>query len=184
MTKDEGLQLVRDHIKNENLVKHMIAAGAIMRSLARKFGEDQDEWELAGLLHDIDWEETQERPEEHSKYCQDYLKHANVPDDVCRAVLVHNHMHGIEPETLLEKALYTAEELTGLITACALVVSSKKLADVKVKSILKKFKQPAFAAGVNRELIYKSEDMLKMSLEELTELELAAMQEIAEELGL
>ncbi len=185
MTKPEALQLVREHVKNENLVKHMIAAGAVMRALAGKFEPGQaDKWELAGLLHDIDWEETQATPDQHSKYCQEYLETAGVDEKVLKTILVHNHMHGLEPETLMEKALYSAEELTGLITACALVVPSKKLSDVKVKSILKKFKQPSFAAGVDREIVKKSEEMLGVSLEELTELELAAMVEVADELGL
>lgn len=185
MSKQEALQLVRQHVKNENLVKHMIAAGAVMKALAVEFEpEKAAEWELAGLLHDIDWEETADTPEKHSLFCQEYLKEAGVSDEVCRAIYVHNHLHNIQPQTKMEKALYSAEELTGLITACALVVPSKKLADVKVSSVLKKFKQPAFAAGVNREIIKQAEDMLGLTLEELTKLELQAMIDVADELGL
>ena len=184
MTKDEALQLVRQHVKNENLVKHMIAAGAVMRALARKFDGDEDKWELAGILHDMDWEETADDFKQHSVKAKEYLEAAGVEADIVNAVYVHNYVHGIEPVTMMEKALYSAEELTGLITACTLVIPSKKLADVKVKSILKKFKQPSFAAGVDREIILKAESMLDMSLEELAELELAAMQAVADELGL
>jgi len=185
MTKLEALELVRQHVKNKNLVSHMICAGAVMRALAEKFEPKAiDSWELTGLLHDIDWEETADTPEQHSIVCQEYLKLAGVEENVCKAIHVHNHMHDIEPETMMEKALYSAEELTGLIVACALVIPSKKLADVKVGSILKKFKQPSFAAGVNREIVMKSEKMLGMSLEELAVLELEAMQGIANELGL
>jgi len=184
MTKSEALQLVRQHVKNENLVKHMIAAGAVMRALARKFGGDEDKWELAGILHDMDWEETADDFKMHSVKAKEYLQEAGVDADIINAVYVHNHIHGLEPVTMMEKALYCSEELTGLIVACALVVPSKKLADVKVKSILKKFKQPSFAAGVDRDLIQQCQEKLKMSLEELVELELKAMQAIAEELGL
>jgi uncharacterized protein len=184
MTRDEALQLVREHVKNENLVKHMIAAGAVMRALARKFDGDEDKWELAGILHDMDWEETADDFKMHSVKAKEYLEDANVEPDIVNAVYVHNHTHGIEPQTDMEKALYCAEELTGLIVACALVTPDKQLKAVKVKSILKKFKQPSFAAGVDRELVLKCDDMLGMSLEELAELELNAMQEVAEELGL
>jgi uncharacterized protein len=184
MTKPEALQLIRQHVKNENLVKHMIAAGAIMRALAKKFGEDEDKWELAGLLHDIDWEETQETIELHSIKSKEYLTEEGIDPEVVQAIYVHNHVHGIEPQTLLEKALYSAEELTGLIVAAALVQPSKKLADVNTESILKKFKQPSFAAGVNREIVLKSEAMLGINLSDLVKLELHAMQAIAAELGL
>lgn len=185
MTKDGALQLVRQHVKNENLVKHMIAAGAVMRALAEKFEPAKaDQWELAGLLHDMDWEETADDFEQHSVKAKEYLEEAEVDGDIVNAVYVHNHTHGIEPATMMEKALYSAEELTGLIVACALVTPNKKLADVKVKSVLKKFRQPSFAAGVDREIIKKAENMLGMSLEELVELELKAMQEVADELGL
>ena len=184
MTRDHALTLVREHVKNENLVKHMLAAEAVMRALARKFGEDEDAWGLAGLLHDIDWEETQSTPELHSLKSKEYLTAAEVDPAVVHAIYVHNHMHGIEPQSRMEKALYSAEELTGLIVASALVQPDKKLAAVEAQSVLKKFKQPAFARGVDREIILRAEGWLEMSLLELIELELRAMQGIAAELGL
>ncbi len=184
MTRDRAEALLREHVQNENLIKHMYAAEAVMRALARRFGEDEDKWGLAGLLHDIDWEETQENPYEHTKKSKIYLTEAGLDDDIVQAIYVHNHLHGIQPQTLLEKALYTAEELTGLIVACALVQPDKKLASVKPESVLKKFKQPSFAAGVNREVVLRAEEMLGISLEDLVALELSAMQEIAGRLGL
>ncbi len=184
MTRDRAEALLREHVQNENLIKHMYAAEAVMRALARRFGEDEDKWGLAGLLHDIDWEETQENPHEHTKKSKIYLTEAGLDDDIVQAIYVHNHLHGIQPQTLLEKALYTAEELTGLIVACALVQPDKKLASVKPESVLKKFKQPSFAAGVNREVVLRAEEMLGISLEDLVALELSAMQEIAGRLGL
>lgn len=184
MNREEALQLVRQHVKNENLIKHMVAAEAVMRALARKFGQDENQWGLAGLLHDIDWEETQANPELHSIKSREYLTRAGVDPEIVRAIYIHNHVHGLTPETLLEKALYSAEELTGLIVAAALVQPDKKLASVRPESILKKFNQPSFAAGVNREIILKAEDLLGITLPELVELELGAMREIAPELGL
>lgn len=184
MTRDQALQLVRQHVKNENLVKHMIAAEVIMRALARHFGEHEDEWGLAGLLHDLDWEETAETPERHSLVTVEYLKATDCPPEVIEAIRVHNHMHGFEPQTRLEKVLYCAEELTGLIVASALVQPDKKLASVTAESVLKKFKSPAFAKGVNREIIVKCEEFLGLSLERLVEIELGAMQERASDLGL
>ncbi len=184
MTRVEALLLVREHVRNENLVKHMIAAGIIMAALARKFGENEDTWELAGMLHDLDWEETASIPEKHPFVGVEYLKNTDCPPEAIEAIRVHNHRHGIEPTTVLEKALYCAEELTGIIVTCALVQPDKKLASVKSSSVLKKFKQPSFAAGVNREIILKCREMLGISLEELIEIELTAMKERAGELGL
>src|SRR3989338_8292823 len=176
MTREQAITLLRQHVKNENLIKHMFAAEAVMRALARKFNQNENAWAMAGLLHDIDWEETANTPEQHSVVSKQYLLEAGIDADAAQAIYVHNHLHGIRPQTLLEKALYSAEELTGLITACALVTPEKRLADVKPESVLKKFKQPAFAAGVNREIIMQAQDMLGMTLEELVALELSAMQ--------
>jgi len=184
MTTKEALELVRRHVNNEGLVRHMIAAGIIMRALAKTFGEDEDLWELAGVLHDIDWEETASTPEKHPFVGVEYLKATDCPPEVIEAIRVHNHTQGTVPTTLLEKALFCAEELTGIIVACALVQPDKTLASVKPESVLKKFKQPSFAAGVNREIISRCQEMLGLSLEELIEIELTAMQERAGELGL
>lgn len=183
-SRDTAVELMHAHVQNENLRKHMYAAEAVMRSLARKFGGHEDAWGIAGLLHDMDWEETESNPEEHSIKAKAYLEEAGVDDDIVTAIHVHNHMHGIEPVTPLEKALYVSEELTGLITACALVRPDKKLEGVKVSSILKKLKVPSFAAGVDRSVISRCDDLLGMSLEELATLELEAMQGIADKLGL
>ncbi len=182
--RENALQLLRQHVKNENLIKHMLAAEAVMRALAEKFEGNADEWGLTGLLHDIDWEETQDNPHNHSLVSSVYLAHEGVGSEVVQAIKTHNHLHGIIPQTLLEKALYSAEELTGLLVACALVQPSKKIADVSVDRVLKKFKQPSFAKGVNREIIMKSEELLGITLEDLIQLELSAMQRIAHEIGL
>ena len=184
MTQQQSMALLREHVKNESLIKHMVAAEAVMKALAKRFEQDQAKWALAGLLHDIDWEETADDPLQHSIMSQGYFKTAGVDDDVVRAIYVHNHLHGIEPQTMLEKALYCAEELTGLIVACALVQPDKKLASVISESILKKFKTPGFARGVDRDLIARCQELLGMTLEELVVLELEAMKDIADDLGL
>ncbi len=155
-----------------------------MRALARKFGEDEELWGLAGLTHDIDWELTEPTPEQHSIVGSQWLTEAGFPPEVVQAVKVHNHTHGLEPKTPLEKSLWCAEELTGLIMACAFVQPDKKLASVKATSVKKKFKDKSFASGVNREIIAKCQEMIEVSLEELIGIELKAMQDIAPSLGL
>ena len=183
-SRDKALALLRQHVKNENLIKHMFAVEAVMRTLAEKFSGNPEQWGLAGLLHDMDWEETEEDMAAHSLRAAEYMTEAGIDPAVVRAVKVHNHLHNFLLENIMEKSLFCAEELTGLITACALVTPHKKLQDVKVSSVLKKFKQPSFAKGVNREVIARSQELIGMSLEELVNLELKAMQEIADELGL
>lgn len=183
MTRDQALQLLGEKVKNSNLRRHALAVETAMRAFANKFGQDQEKWGLAGLLHDIDWEYTQDEPEKHTLLAEQWLEKQGLDPEIIKAIKVHNFAHGIEPETLLEKTLYSVEELTGLITACALV-NPKGLAGVELKSIKKKFKQPSFAAGVNREVIKKAETYLGMSLDEVIELELAAMKANKKELGL
>ncbi len=182
--REKALCLLDEHIQNENLKKHLFAVEALMRALARKFNQDEEIWGLAGLVHDLDWEETKETPEEHSLIAAAVLEKEGFPKEVIQAVKVHNHIHGFEPESLLEKALYSTEEITGLIVACALVQPSKKLKDVTVDSVLKKFKEKSFAAGVDRNIILKSEEYLKLGLNELIQLALDAMISINEVLGL
>lgn len=184
MTKDKAWELVQSKVSGQFLRKHLLASEAIMRALARKFGEDEELWGLAGLTHDIDWEQTELTPDQHSLVGSGWLKDAGFPAEVVEAVRVHNHVHGFEPKTMLEKALWCAEELTGLIVACALVQPDKKLASVKVSSVQKKFKDKSFAAGVNREIIAKCQKMINMSLDELIKIELKAMQDMASALGL
>ncbi len=184
MDRNEAWQLVQSKVRGDFLRKHLLASEAIMRGLARHFGEDEELWGITGLVHDIDWEQTESMLEQHSLVGAGWLKEAGFQPEIVEAVRVHNHMHGIEPKTLLEKALWCAEELTGLIVACAFVQLDKKLASVKASSVKKKFKEKSFAAGVNREIIAKCQEMIGLSLDELIEIELKAMQSIAPSLGL
>jgi uncharacterized protein len=192
MNRSDALKILEEHVKGENLRRHMLAAEAVMRALARKFGAehntalgiDEDKWGLAGLLHDVDWEETKDNPAKHTELSRTYLTAAGLDSEIVKAIYVHNDLHNEPRETLMEKTLYVSEELTGLITACALVRPDKKISLVKLKSVLKRFKTPAFAAGVHREIITKCETLIGLTLEELIELELRAMQGIADDLGL
>lgn len=184
MTRQQALELLHRHIKNPNLIKHGLAAEALMKGLAKKFGQDENKWGLAGLLHDLDWEETQSNPEEHSFKTYEILGETDIDPEVREAIRIHNHVHGLTPHSLFEKALYSAEEITGLVTACALVQPDKKLASVDSESVMKKFKSKSFAAGVNREIIKLVEPWLGITVEELVEICLKEMKGIAGNLGL
>jgi len=183
MNREEMLKAIRENVKNENLVKHMIATEAIMRALAKRFGTNEEEWAMAGLLHDIDVELTNADLKIHSKPAAEMAKKLGASDTACHAILTHNEAHGVPCESLLDKALFCTDPLTGLITAGALVRPEKKLAFVEAKSIRKRFKEKSFAAGANREQMAKCTD-IGLDLDTFIEIGLKAMQEVAGELGL
>ncbi len=183
MKREEALASIKAKVQNANLVRHMIATEAIMQALARRFGEDEAEWGLAGLLHDIDIELTEGDMSRHSKVGADLVKQMGCSEAICHAILTHNQIHGVPTETRLDKALFCADPLTGLITAAALVRPDKKLAGVEAKSVRKRFKEKGFAAGANREQIACC-SALGLELEDFIALGVAAMQGAAEELGL
>lgn len=169
-----------------------------MKDLADSFGEDKEKWGVCGLLHDIDYEKTQGDPSRHSKEGSEMLKGLGFEEEICQAVLTHNEAHGVEPAGLMAKALFCVDPLTGLIVAATLVLPSrpsstgearpegaaKKLADLQPESVLKRFKEKAFAKGANREIIAQCQDLLGLDLEKFVEIVLQAMQRIANELGL
>jgi putative nucleotidyltransferase with HDIG domain len=183
MNRQEALESVRANVENENLVRHMLATEAIMRALARRLGEDEEEWGLTGLLHDIDVELTHGDMAAHSKLGADLVREMGGSQAMARAILTHNAAHGVPLETKLDKALFCADPLTGLITAAALVRPDKKLASVEAKSVKKRFKEKSFAAGASREQISQCSN-LGLELDEFIELGLKAMQDIAADLGL
>ncbi len=184
MTRSEGLNLLKQNLQNQNLVKHCLAVEAIMRALAQHFGEDEEKWGLTGLLHDIDYEKVKDDLSQHSLVGAKMLEDLGIEKDICQAVKVHNEAHGILPKTLLEKALFVTDPLTGLIVAATLVLPSKKLSDLSIENVLNRFKEKAFARGANREIIKKSEELLNLKLEEFVKIGLEAMQKIASQLGL
>ena len=183
MIREEVLNSIKENVENKNLVKHMLATEAIMRALARRFGEDEKEWGLTGLLHDIDVELTGGDMNTHSKLGADLARDMGASEAMAHAILCHNDAHGILLETKLDKALFCADPLTGLITAAALVRPDKKLAGVEASSVRKRFKEKSFAAGANREQISRCSE-IELELDEFIELGLEAMQGIAAELGL
>jgi putative nucleotidyltransferase with HDIG domain len=183
MNREEALESIRANVGNENLVRHMLATEAVMRALARRLGGDEEEWGLTGLLHDIDVELTGGDMKSHSKLGADLVRDMGGSEAMARAILSHNEAHGVPLETKLDKALFCADPLTGLITAAALVRPDKKLASVEAKSVRKRFKEKSFAAGASREQIGQCSN-LGIELDEFIELGLKAMQGIASELGL
>ncbi len=183
MTREEALDSVKANVDNKNLIRHMLATEAIMRALARRLGEDEEEWGLAGVLHDIDVELTGGDMSTHSKLGADLAREMGASEAVAQAILCHNESHGVPCVTRMDKALFCADPITGLITAAALVRPDKKLAGVEVKSVAKRFREKSFAAGASREQIASCSN-LGLSLEEFMELALEAMKGIAPELGL
>jgi len=183
LTRKEVLDSINENVENKNLVKHMLATEAIMRALARHLGEDEEEWGLTGLLHDIDVELTGGDMSSHSKLGADLAKELGASEAMAHAILCHNEAHGVPRETKLDKALFCVDPLTGLITAAALVRPNKKLAGLEAKSVLKRFKEKSFAAGANREQIALCSE-IGLELGEFVELGLKAMQEISSDLGL
>ena len=183
MEREEALESIKNNVENKNLIKHMLATEAIMRALAKKFGEDEDDWGLAGLLHDIDVELTGGDMSQHSKLGADLIREMGVSEEIAHAVLCHNKMHGVPCETMMDKALFCADPLTGLITAAALVRPDKKLAGVEAKSVKKRFKEKSFAAGASREQIAACSE-IDMELGDFIELGLEAMKGVSVELGL
>lgn len=184
MEREKALNLLKENLKSENLLKHSLAVEAVMRALAKHFGENEEKWGLAGLLHDIDYERTKGDPQQHSLVGAKMLEELGVEKDICRAVKVHNEVHGILPETLMEKALFVTDPLTGLIVAATLVLPSRKIKDLTVENVLNRFKEKAFARGANREIIKKCQDLLGLKLENFVKIGLEAMQKIDKELGL
>lgn len=184
MTRDQALKIVREYVKNENLVRHMLAVEAAMTAYAKKFNENEEMYRVTGLLHDFDWE-IHPSLDGHPQKGSDILRERGVSEEIIRAILSHASHTGVTRESNMEKALFAIDELTGLITTTALVRPSKKIADVEVKSIKKKWKDKSFAAGVNREEIEQGTRELGVDLwEEHVPTVLKAMQEIAGDLGL
>lgn len=183
MKRSEAFAIVKQYIKNQNLVKHMLAVEAAMRFYARKHLQDEEKWGITGLLHDFDWE-IHPSMEEHPRAGEPILREHGVPEDIIRAIQSHSNHTGIPRETLMERALFACDEITGLITAVALVRPSKALYDLKPKSVKKKWKDKSFAAGANRSEMQQGAEEFEVDLWEHTANVITAMNSIAEDLGL
>ncbi|MDW8045440.1 MAG: HDIG domain-containing protein [Nitrososphaerota archaeon] len=183
MNRDEALTLVKMNLKKDSMVKHVLAVEAIMRGLAEYFNEDIDLWGLVGLLHDIDYESVEGDMKKHGLVAESIL-HGKVNDSIIRAIKSHNYVNTcIMPESRMERALISADAISGLIVACALVMPSKRLSEVKVETIVKKFKDKDFARGSDRSRILMCES-LGIKKEQFFEIALKALQRIDAELGL
>lgn len=182
ITREDAISLVGSHVKNDKLLKHMLAVEAIMRELAVKLGEDADLWGLTGLLHDLDYELTQEDFSRHGLMAAEMLKGV-LPDHALDAIRAHNEKTGYVCDSRLAYGLKAADQVSGLIIATALVMPNKKLAEVKLDTLKRKFKQKDFARSVDRDRI-KLCERIGLSLDEFLELSLRALQRISEELDL
>jgi putative nucleotidyltransferase with HDIG domain len=187
LSREEALALMHEYTQNENLRRHMYAVEAAMRAYARKFGEDEELWGITGLLHDFDyerWPNDKRLPDdEHPSTGVKILREKGYPDEVLQAVLGHAEHTGVTRETLLAKTLFAVDELTGFLTACALV-RPEGINGMKVKSVKKKLKDPSFARGVNRDDVNKGVDDLGIEFAEHVQLVIEAMSEIQDKLGL
>ncbi len=184
MNREQALALVRQRVKSENLVNHMLAAEAIMGALARRLGGEEGQWRLAGLLHDLDVEETADTMDVHGTLTVKWLREAGLDDEeVLQAILAHNSANGSTIGSSMDRALFACDCLTGLVTAAALIRPERKLELVSLKSLKKRFKEPSFAKGARREDIMTCSE-LGLELEEFLAIGLEAMQGVADELGL
>lgn len=187
MRRDQAITILHAHMQNANLRRHCYAVGFAMRALAGKLGGDPDEWEILGILHDADWEETKDVPESHTVKTLAWLKELGIAEGpLVHAFQSHNtkHTHLAELEGNMEWALETVDELTGFIVAVTLVRPDKKLESVGIDSIMKKWKTKEFAKAVDRAQIAQCEEKLRIPLNEFIQITLAAMQNHHEELGL
>jgi putative nucleotidyltransferase with HDIG domain len=182
-TYDEALSLFKEFNKSESLLKHAYTVEGVMRYMARKMGEDEEKWAAIGLVHDLDYERF---PEQHCEKSPEILKERGWPEEYIRAVVSHGWgiCSDIEPQSNLEKTLYAVDELTGLITAVAIIRPSKSVADLEAKSVMKKWKDKSFAAGVNRSVIEKGAVMLGVELKDLVNDVIMGMREVADRIGL
>ncbi len=183
-SRDEAFELLKEYVKNENLIKHALAVESVMLHFAELFGEeDKEKWRIIGLVHDLDYELY---PDEHCKKVREILTERNWPEDYIHAIESHGWKlcNDVEPIEKMEKVLYTVDELTGLINATALMRPSKSILDLEVKSVKKKWKQKGFAAGVNREVIEEGAKMLGMELDTIIDETIKGMRKVAESIGL
>ena len=183
MNREEALAIVQEFVQNKNLIRHMLAVEAAMKFYAEKLGEDVEKWRVAGLLHDYDWE-IHPTLEEHPLAGIPLLRARGVPEDILHAIISHADHTKIPRETMMEKALYACDEITGLIIAAALVRPSRSLDDLKIKSVKKKWKDKSFAAGVNRDEVMRGAEEFGVELWEHVANIIEALRPIAEDLGL
>ena len=183
MDRDTANKVIEDHVETDSLKKHLFAVETCMRAYARKAGEDEELWGIAGLVHDFDWEVCP-TPESHPTYGAEILRSRSFPEEIVRAVLSHGNHTGIPRETLMEKALFACDELSGFVTAVALVRPNKSLSELPVRSVKKKMKDKAFAKSVSREDMVQGAEELGVDLDEHIAFIIDALKPAASRLGL
>lgn len=182
-TREEALALLREYTEGESLRRHAYAVEASMRAYARKFGEDEEQWGITGLLHDFDYEKYP-TPEEHTIVGAKILAEQGYPEEMIYAIRAHADYNDLARNTLLAKVLYACDELSGFVMAVTMVRPSRNVADVEVKSVKKKLKDKAFARGVHREDVYQGAAELEVDLDEHIDFVIRALTDVAAELGL
>ena len=182
-TYDEAVALLKEFNETDSLLKHAYCVEGVMRYMARKMDEDEEKWGIVGLLHDLDYERF---PEQHCQKTREILEERAWPEEYIRAIVSHGWgiCSDVEPQSNMEKTLYTIDELTGLISAAALVRPSKSVSDLEAKSVMKKWKDKSFAAGVNRSVIENGAEMMGVELRDLITDCIMGMREVADKIGL
>ena len=183
LNRDNTLDFLTRHVQTDVLMKHLLTVEASMRGYARRFGEDEERWAIAGLLHDFDWEICP-TPESHPTYGAGILRDAGYPDDIIRAVLTHGEHTGIPRESLMEHTLFAVDELSGFVRAVALVRPTKSLIEVTPRSVRRKMRDKAFAKDVNRDDILKGADELGVDLDEHISFVVESMKPVSVRIGL
>ncbi len=181
MTREENIKVLKENCRNKNLFKHMLATEAVMAGLAEKLGEDAESWAMAGLMHDLDYDETFDEPDRHGLLSAEMLAGMAFSDEIVHAVKAHNDH--VPRESQMDRALYASDPVTGLIVAAALMHPDKKLAAVDVEFVMRRYAEKRFAAGASREQIQSCTEM-GLTLEEFVGIALASMQGISGDLGL
>jgi putative nucleotidyltransferase with HDIG domain len=182
-TREEALKLFKKYNDSDSLYSHALAVEGVMRFFAEKYNEDPEKWGIIGLIHDLDYEKY---PEQHCTMTRQILEEEEWPEEYIRAVVSHGWgiCSDTRPEHIMEKVLYATDELTGLVVTSVLVRPDKNINELKVKSVMKKWKDKRFAAGVDRSIIQNGADMLGVELRDLIADTISAMQQIAPDLGL
>jgi len=182
-SREQALEILKTHVKADHLIRHALTVEAVMRYFAELYGEDVEKWGIIGLLHDIDFEKY---PEQHCQKVRELLSPYGFQEEYMRAIESHGYgiVNDVEPMARMEKVLFATDELTGLIAATALMLPSRSILDLEVSSVKKKWKQKGFAAGVDREVVKKGEEMLGIELDELIDHTIKGMRTVAEEIGL
>ena len=184
ITREKALELLHEHIKKENMINHSLASEVVMRALAKRLDQDETKWGIAGLLHDIDVEITNADALTHGQVAIEMLRKHHVDEEIIEAISLHNEESALKPRSeVFHHALAAGETITGLIMATTMVYPERKLFAVKSKSVVKRMKEKAFAASVNRETIMECEK-IGIPIAEFAEISVNAMRDIAEQIGL